>query len=469
MELEATKQPMNSRRAELVKAVCDYIKENQTSRTTLAILGKQFGISPYHLQRIFVSVMGISPRRYLEECRLNVLKRRLSQGEPVLSALRKAGYNSQSWLYGDWKLKLGMTPSTYRKGAFGTLLMYALGDSPLGRLLLAATNDGICSVKVGRSDEELVASLRLEYPKAQLMKAERVVPLVEDVKRHLEGVEVKLPLDVRGTDFQLSVWDAIQRIPLGETRSYGEIAQLIGQPSAVRAVANACASNPVPIIIPCHRVIRKDGSLGGYGLGLPRKRILLALERALATQTKSDVHRTAESQSTLAAKWLDTPLGPMLAVADDTGLRLLEFADRRALPVEIMRLRRLMGPIRFGDNGVINTLNQELRMYFSGALTTFGVRTAQEGTEFEMRVWAALKEIPLGETRTYGDLAHGVGHPVASRSVARANGNNQLSIVVPCHRVVAADGSLLGYGGKLWRKMWLLEHERRFARRFRTK
>ena len=466
MQLEATQRAMNSRRAEVVKAVCDYIKENQTSRITLTVLGEHFGISPYYLQRTFVNVMGISPRRYLEECRLNVLKRRLSQGEPVLSALRKTGYNSQSWLYGDWKLKLGMTPSTYRNGAFGILLMYALGDCPLGRLLVAATNHGICSIRVGRNDEELVASLRLEYPKAQLMKTERVSSFVEDLKLHLQGVKVKLPLDIRGTDFQLKVWAAIQRIPIGETRSYSEVARMIGQPLAVRAVANACASNPVPLIIPCHRVIRKNGSLGGYALGLPRKRILLVLERALATPREQDVRGTAEGQPTLSARWLDTPLGPMIAVADDTGVRLLEFADRRALPHEITRLRRRLGPIRFGENEVFSTLALELRRYFSGKSAIFGVRIAQEGTEFEKNVWAALRKIPPGQTRTYADLARSAGYPAALRAVARANGNNQISIVVPCHRVIAADGSLLGYGGKLWRKKWLLGHERGFARVF---
>src|SRR5713101_185427 len=406
MQLEATQQAMNSRRAEVVKAVCDYIKENQTSRITLTVLGEHFGISPYYLQRTFVSVMGISPRRYLEECRLNVLKRRLSQGEPVLSALRKTGYNSQSWLY---------------------------GDCPLGRLLVAATNHGICSIRVGRNDEELVASLRLEYPKAQLMKTERVSPFVEDLKLHLQGVKVKLPLDIRGTDFQLKVWAAIQRIPIGETRSYSEVARIIGQPLAVRAVANACASNPVPLIIPCHRVIRKNGSLGGYALGLPRKRVLLVLERALATPREQDVRGTAEDQPTLSARWLDTPLGPMIAVADDTGVRLLEFADLRALPYEITRLRRRLGPIRFGENEAFSTLALELRRYFSGKSAIFGVRIAQEGTEFEKKVWAALRKIPPGQTRTYADLARSAGYPAALRAVARANGNNQISIVVPCH------------------------------------
>lgn len=463
MQLETTERLVNSRRVELVKSVCDYIKENQTSRITLTVLGEHFGISPSYLQRTFANVMGISPRRYLEECRLNVLKRRLSRGESVLPALRETGYNSQSWLYGDWKLKLGMTPSTYRTGALGVLLMFALGDCPLGRILVASTKHGICSIKVGRNDEELVASLRQEYPKAQLMKTERVRPFVEDVNLHLQGVKVKLPLDIRGTDFQLKVWAIIQRIPIGETRSYSEVARMIGKPLAVRAVANACASNPVPLIIPCHRVIRKNGSLGGYGLGLPSKRILLALEGALAAPREQDTLGTAGNQPTLSARWLDTPIGPMIAVADGIGVRLLEFADRRALPYELKRLRQGLGPIRFGDNEALSVLAEELRRYFSAESAKFGVRVAQEGSELESEVWAALRKIPPGQTRTYSDLASSIGHPAAFRAVAKANGDNQVSIIIPCHRIIATDGSLLGYGGKLWRKKWLLKHELRFA------
>ena len=274
------------RRLELVKEVCAYIKENPASRITLASLGKRFGMSPYHLQRVFVQVMGVSPRKYLEECRLSVLKLRLARGEPVISALRGTGYSSQSWLYQDSRRRLGMTPATYRNGGPGTRVTYAIGDCPIGRLLVASTAHGICTVNVGAHDEELVGALMREYPNGHVSKSEDF-GLLDGVRKHLRGQMVKLPLDIRGTDFQLKVWTALQRIPLGETRSYSEVAKMIGEPKAVRAVANACASNPVPLIVPCHRVVRKDGSLGGYALGLSRKKALLSSERMLAAKRRS--------------------------------------------------------------------------------------------------------------------------------------------------------------------------------------
>jgi AraC family transcriptional regulator, regulatory protein of adaptative response / methylated-DNA-[protein]-cysteine methyltransferase len=285
MQSETVSPETTPRRLELVKEVCSYIQENPASKITLAELGRRFGVSPYHLQRIFVDVMGISPRRYLEECRVTLLKLRLAKGESVVGALRATGYASHSWLYKDSRVKLGMTPANYKLGGSGMLVMYATGDSSLGQLLVAATDHGICSVDVGEDDDVLVAALKREYPKAKIVRSERAARFLQGINAHLQGQEVKLPLDIRGTDFQLRVWKALQQIPLGSTRSYSEVAEMIGEPSAVRAVANACGSNPVPLIIPCHRVIRKDGSLGGYGLGLPRKKALLAKERALTIRS----------------------------------------------------------------------------------------------------------------------------------------------------------------------------------------
>jgi AraC family transcriptional regulator of adaptative response/methylated-DNA-[protein]-cysteine methyltransferase len=279
----AVVEPKSSaRRADLVKDVCDYIRKNSTSKITLRSLGEKFGFSPFHLQRIFSDVMGMSPRRYVEECRLNELRLRLARGEPVLNALRGTGYSSQSWLYEDSRTRLGMTPATYRNGAPGTQITYAIGDSSLGRLLVATTKHGVCSVKVGRDDGELLRALQREFPRARICRGERARRFLSALNGHLNGQEVKLPVDVRGTNFQLRVWMALREIPLGETRSYSEVARAVGEPRAVRAVANACASNPVPLIIPCHRVIRKDGGLGGYGLGIGRKKALLAKERILA-------------------------------------------------------------------------------------------------------------------------------------------------------------------------------------------
>ena len=269
-----------ARDADLVKRVCAYLKENSTDRITLASLGSHFGASPFHLQRIFSDVMGMSPREYLAECRLNALRSHLAKGEPVLNALRRSGYSSQSWLYEDSRRRLGMTPATYRNGGAGAAITYALGDSSLGRLLVAATDHGICSVKAGANDSELVRCLRAEFPRAQIARGAGAKRYLDALNDHLTGQEVKFPLDISGTDFQIKVWTALQDIPRGETRSYYEVAEMVGEPKAVRAVANACASNPVPLIIPCHRVIRKDGSLGGYGLGIGRKKALLRAERA---------------------------------------------------------------------------------------------------------------------------------------------------------------------------------------------
>ncbi len=282
MQLAISETGGSLKKAELVRKVCDYIRENSTSRITLRSLGGHFGLSPFHLQRIFSEVMGVSPRRYLEECRLSDLRLRLARGEPVVNALRGTGYSSQSWLYEDSRMRLGMTPATYRNGAPGTMITYATGDSSVGRLLVAATEHGICSVRAGRSDEDLIRALRNEFPKAVITRGRKAEKFLEALNDHLNGQEVKLPVDVRGTNFQLRVWTALREIPLGETRSYSDVACMIGEPRAVRAVANACASNPVPLIIPCHRVIRKDGGLGGYGLGVGRKRTLLSKERILA-------------------------------------------------------------------------------------------------------------------------------------------------------------------------------------------
>jgi AraC family transcriptional regulator of adaptative response/methylated-DNA-[protein]-cysteine methyltransferase len=277
-----TIQQSKAAKENLVKEVCDYVRENLDSKVTLSTLGERFRISPYRLQRMFVEVMGISPRKYLEENRVGVLKLRLAKGESVVNALRRTGYSSQSWLYENSRARLGMTPATYKGGGSGASIMYATGNCPIGRLLVAATEHGICTINVGDDDDALLTALRREFPKAILARDEKARRYLEGVNRHLQGQEARLPLDLRGTDFQIKVWTALQQIPLGQTRSYSDVAVMVGEPKAVRAVANACASNPVPLIVPCHRVIRKDGSLGGYGLGLPRKKMLLTKERSLA-------------------------------------------------------------------------------------------------------------------------------------------------------------------------------------------
>jgi AraC family transcriptional regulator, regulatory protein of adaptative response / methylated-DNA-[protein]-cysteine methyltransferase len=173
----------------------------------------------------------------------------------------------------------------------------------------------------------------------------------------------------------------------------------------------------------------------------------------------------ARGRGLLTAQWLLTPIGPMLAVAGDGGVHLLEFADRRALPTEIARLRARHGPVCFGRADVLDALSQEVAGYFAGRSVTFAVPLVQRGTPFETAVWAALREVPPGQTRSYTDIARAIGRPTAVRAVARANGANQIAIIVPCHRVIGANGAMVGYGGKVWRKQWLLEHERRLATR----
>jgi len=171
----------------------------------------------------------------------------------------------------------------------------------------------------------------------------------------------------------------------------------------------------------------------------------------------------APARQILTAQWIDTPIGAMLAVVDDTGVHLLEFAERKALPTEIERLRKRTGPICFGQHPMLDALARQLEQYFAGRSLTFDVPIVQKGTPFETTVWDALRRIPAGATRSYGEIARLLDRPDAPRAVARANGANQVAIIVPCHRVIGADGSLTGYGGKIWRKQWLLEHERRVA------
>ncbi|MGF9761440.1 trifunctional transcriptional activator/DNA repair protein Ada/methylated-DNA--[protein]-cysteine S-methyltransferase [Microvirga sp. 0TCS3.31] len=169
------------------------------------------------------------------------------------------------------------------------------------------------------------------------------------------------------------------------------------------------------------------------------------------------------AHQTLTAQWLDTPIGAMLTVVDDAGVHLLEFAERKALPSEIKRLRERVGPIRFGHHPMLDRLADEVEQYFSGRLTAFTVPVVQKGTVFEASVWNALRQIPVGQTRSYGALAHTMDRPNAVRAVARANGANQVAIIVPCHRVIGADGSMTGYGGRIWRKQWLLNYEQRMT------
>ena len=271
--------------SDFAKQVCRYIEQHLDEPTTLAQLGKAFGQSPFHLQRRFKAAVGISPRQYADSCRLQLLKRNLQAGDNVTRAMYDAGYGSSSRLYEKTSSQLGMTPDRYRRGAFAQTLRYAVADSPLGRMLIAATDRGICAIQFGRTDGELIEGLRREFPFA-VRKADdgRLKAWSEAVLSRMSGRELNtsLPLDIRATAFQRRVWTYLQSIPFGTTRSYADVAKAIGEPKAYRAVARACATNPVAVAIPCHRVVREDGSLSGYRWGVERKKKLLDLEQAQA-------------------------------------------------------------------------------------------------------------------------------------------------------------------------------------------
>jgi len=268
--------------AEIVKRVCSYIEANPDETLTLAALSGQVNVSPYHLQRTFRRIVGITPHQYIRARRLGTLKARLRQGQGVTTALYEAGYGSSSRLYEEAPAALGMTPATYRRGGRGMHIGYTIVDCPLGRLLVAATDRGICAVSLGDSDAELEAALREEYPAARLLRdGDGFGEWVSALLRHLNGEQphLHLPLDVQATGFQGRVWAQLRAIPYGDVRSYGQIARALGNPKAARAVGRACATNPVAVAIPCHRAVGEDGSLVGYRWGVERKRLLLERER----------------------------------------------------------------------------------------------------------------------------------------------------------------------------------------------
>jgi AraC family transcriptional regulator of adaptative response/methylated-DNA-[protein]-cysteine methyltransferase len=267
---------------EMVKAVCRYIEQHLDEPITLSRLGKEFRQSPFHLQRTFKAVLGITPRAYADSCRLNHLKSNLRAGHSVTRAMYDAGYSSSSRLYERTASQLGMTPDKYRRGAIAAPIRYTITDSPLGRLLIAATDKGICAIQFADSDDELEHGLKHEFPFAVRRRDdEKMQNWKRDLLRQMRGqkLNTSLPLDIQATAFQRRVWTYLQAIPFGATRSYGEVAKAIGQPSASRAVARACATNPVAVAIPCHRIVRGNGDMGGYRWGSERKKTLLEIEK----------------------------------------------------------------------------------------------------------------------------------------------------------------------------------------------
>ncbi len=272
-----------NQQSDSVKEICRYIEQHLDEPVTLERLGKVFHQSSFHLQRRFKAALGITPREYADSCRLRQLKRRLQAGDNVTRAMYDAGYGSSSRLYERTASQLGMTPDKYRRGAIAASIRYACADSPLGRMLIAATDRGVCAIQFAGSDDELLEGLKREFPFAMRkpdgggLQAYVATLLGKMTGRDLNA---ELPLDIRATAFQRRVWRYLQSIPFGATRSYSQVAKAIRQPSATRAVARACATNPVAVAIPCHRVVREDGSISGYRWGVERKEALLHMEQA---------------------------------------------------------------------------------------------------------------------------------------------------------------------------------------------
>ena len=269
--------------AALVARAAKCLAESHEEGFRLAELAGELGSNAATLRRAFRQVTGLAPRELAEALRVKRFKSLLRAGKKITDALYETGYGSSSRVYERSNAQLGMTPATYRKGGKGMRIEYTIAKSPLGNVLVAATERGVSAVYLGDAQDKLVAELREEYPRAEISPAAGGAQRwVREIVQRIEGkpAQVDLPLDLQATAFKRRVWQQLQRIPRGTTRTYSQVARALGLPKAVRAVARACATNPVSVVVPCHRVIRKDGSLAGYRWGLSRKEQLLAGERA---------------------------------------------------------------------------------------------------------------------------------------------------------------------------------------------
>jgi AraC family transcriptional regulator, regulatory protein of adaptative response / methylated-DNA-[protein]-cysteine methyltransferase len=277
-----------------VQEICRYIAQHCDEPLDLATLAARAGLSRFHLQRTFKAAVGVTPKQYLEARRMERLKTGLRRARDVTEAVYEAGFGSASRVYERADTRLGMTPKQYRQGGEGVSITYATAESPAGLLMIGATDRGLCFVQFGETAEALLDALRREYPAAQTVPMSRPHPpafrhWMQALTDYLGGGRPlpDLPLDIRATAFQMRVWNYLRAIPYGQVQSYGEVAAGIGQPSATRAVARACAGNTVALAIPCHRVIRGTGELGGYRWGLTRKRALIDMERGAAGRLKT--------------------------------------------------------------------------------------------------------------------------------------------------------------------------------------
>ena len=276
----------SSRTAQLIK-VARHIEEHIEEKITLSDLSEVAGLSVSRLQRVFKEAFGISPKAYQDAIRMGRFKQSLKEGEGVTDAIFTSGYGSVSRVYGEATRNIGMTPKAYRAGGAGEIITYACRDTALGLIMMAVTARGVCFVQFGKDETSLVNQLQTEFPKADLSASvAQNAPELDDWMKALDqhisqgAVRPDLPLDMRGTAFQMQVWQFLLSVHEGDVISYGELAAQIEKPKAFRAAASACGSNRIGVLIPCHRVIRGDGSLGGYRWGLERKRVLLDQERA---------------------------------------------------------------------------------------------------------------------------------------------------------------------------------------------
>jgi AraC family transcriptional regulator of adaptative response/methylated-DNA-[protein]-cysteine methyltransferase len=275
-----------------IRKACEIIQRHADQPLSLKEIAAQVHLSPFHFQRSFKAVVGLSPKEFHEAQRVHNLKAGLKSGASVTAAIYDAGFGSSSRVYEKVDTRLGMTPQQYRQGGRGIAISHAAAQTPLGLVMIGATDRGICFIQFGDDESALERQLLAEYPAAMHApmpddQRETFAAWMRALSAYLEGnaAALDLPLDVRGTAFQMRVWRYLQTIPFGDVQSYAEVARGIGQPSAARAVAQACASNTIALAIPCHRVIRGSGELGGYRWGLERKRALIDGERAARAET----------------------------------------------------------------------------------------------------------------------------------------------------------------------------------------
>ena len=278
------------RATQMIQSLAEYIEAHASEPLTLAHLAERAHLSPAHLQRRFKAALGVSPKMYQDAARLRRLKGGLKAGKSVVEAITEAGFESTSRVYNHAPRNLGMTPSVYRRGGAGETITYAVRGTAMGPLLMAATGRGVCFAQFGTSAAALIAQLKDEFPKATHVASRMSDSLELDawmqaLDAHIAGKAPRpeLPLDLRGTAFQIRIWRFLLQVPEGSVLSYSELAAGIGAPRAVRAAASACAANRIAVLVPCHRVLRGDGALGGYRWGLERKRVLIDQERRRAS------------------------------------------------------------------------------------------------------------------------------------------------------------------------------------------